>query len=67
MGNTIKNYERKKRRERKEAYREIRQITHDFIMQRMGFSNSFIEREREVFDNVNKLNWLLERKLDGIL
>ena len=56
MGNAIKNYERKKRRERKQAYKEIRQVTHDVIMQRMGFSNTFMEHEREVFDNVNKQN-----------
>ena len=56
MGNAIKNYERKKRREQKQACKEIRQVVHDVIMQRMGFSNSFMEQEREIFDNVNKQN-----------
>ena len=56
MGNAIKNYERKKRRERKEAQREIRQVVHDAIMQRMGLSNDFMEKEREIFNSVNELN-----------
>lgn len=56
MGNAIKNYERKKRREQKQAQRELRKIIHDTIAQRMGLSNTFIEKEREIFDFVNNLN-----------
>ena len=56
MGNTIKNYERKKRREQKQAQREVRKIIHDTIAQRMGLSNTFMEKEREIFDFVNNLN-----------
>ena len=56
MGNAIKNYERKKRRKQKEAQREIRQIVHDTIIRRMGLSNVFMEREREIFDLVNESN-----------
>lgn len=48
MGNGIKNYERKKRRERKQAYKEIRQIAHDVIAKRMDF----MEQECELFFNV---------------
>ena len=60
MGNTIKNYERKKRREQKQAQREIRQIVHDAVIRRMGLSNDLMEKEREIFDFVNELNWILE-------
>ena len=56
MGNAIKNYERKKRRAQKEAQKEIRQIVHDAVIRRMGLSNDFIEKEREIFDFVNELN-----------
>ena len=56
MGNAIKNYERKKRREQKEAQKEIRQIVHDALIRRMGLSSDFVEKEREIFDYVNDLN-----------
>ena len=56
MGNTIKNYERKKRREKKEEQKEIRQIVHDALIRRMGLSNNLMEREHEIFDFVNELN-----------
>ena len=56
MGNAIKNYERKKRREQKEAQKEIRQIVHDALIRRMGLSNDFVEKEREIFDYVNDLD-----------
>ena len=55
MGNAIKNYERKKRREKKEAQKEIRQIVHDTLIRRMGLSSDFVEKEREIFDYVNDL------------
>ena len=60
MGNTIKNYERKKRRERKEAQREINKIVHDLMVERMGLSNALREKEQEVFDFVNNSNWFSE-------
>ena len=56
MGNAIKNYERKKRRKQKQVQREIRQIVHDAVIRRMGLSNDFMEKEREIFDSVNELN-----------
>ena len=59
MGNAIKNYERKKRREQKQAQREIRQIVHDAVIRRMGLPNDFMEKEREIFDSINELNWIL--------
>ena len=56
MGNAIKNYERKKRRERKEAQREINKIVHDLMVERMGLSNTLREKEQKVFDFVNNSN-----------
>ena len=56
MGNAIKNYERKKRRERKEAQREIRKIVHDVLVDRIGFPNALREKEQEIFDSFNDLN-----------
>ena len=54
MGNTIKNYERKKRREQKEAQREIIKIVHDAMIERFGFPREFKEKEKEVFDCLNQ-------------
>ena len=56
MGNAIKNYERKKRREQKQTQREIRQIVHDAVIRRMGLPNDFMEKEHEIFDSINELN-----------
>lgn len=53
MGNTIKNYERKKRREQKQVYREVRQIVHDIVSLRMDLPDDIIEKEREIFNFVN--------------
>ena len=53
MGNAIKNYERKNRRERKEAQREINKIVHDLMVERMGLPDALREKEQEVFDFVN--------------
>ena len=39
MGNAIKNYERKKRRERKQIQQEIREIVHYTMFQKFGFSD----------------------------
>ena len=35
MGNTIKNFEKKRRKEQKESYRKIRNVVHDTMMSRM--------------------------------
>ena len=56
MGNAIKNYERKKRREEKQLEREIIQIVHDDIIRKIGLSNNFMENEREIFNYVNESN-----------
>ena len=47
MGNTIKNYERKKRREQNEARREIRKIVHDAMIERFGYPREFKEKREE--------------------
>ena len=52
MGNTIKNYEKKKRKEQKEAYREIHGIVHDAMMKHFCVSREFKEKESEVFDSI---------------
>jgi hypothetical protein len=49
MGNTIKNYEKKKRRERREALREVREIVHDVMVEKIGFSN--LCKEKYFFDD----------------
>jgi len=54
MGNAIKNYERKKRREQREAQREIRKIVHDAIIDNCGFPKDFKEKETEVFECYNR-------------
>lgn len=50
MGNAIKNYERKKRREKRDAQREIRKIAHDAIISQCGLPKEFKEIEKKVFD-----------------
>lgn len=54
MGNTIKNYERKKRRKRKEAQREIGKIVRDVLNDRIGFlPDALREKEKEILDILN--------------
>lgn len=54
MSNAIKNYERKKRREQKDAQRKIRKMVHDAIMDHYGFPKDFKEKENEIFNCFNK-------------
>ena len=54
MGNTIKNYERKKRREQKEAQKELRKVVHDTILKECGFTRTFKEKGNEIFNSLNK-------------
>lgn len=54
MGNTIKNYERKKRREQKEAQKELRKVVHDTILKECGFPRAFKEKENEIFNSLNR-------------
>ena len=56
MGNTIKNFEKKRRKERKEAQREINSIVHKAIMDRMNLPKDFKEKENEIFESYNQLN-----------
>jgi hypothetical protein len=50
MGNPIKNYEKKQRKARREAYREVRDMVHDTIIEQMGLSRGFKQKEREIYD-----------------
>ena len=54
MGNTIKNFEKKRRKERKEYYMELNRIVHNNIMKKYPFPNEFKEKEYEVFNMLNK-------------
>ncbi len=53
MGNAIKNYERKKRKEQKEAQRESYRLIHDVIVERMGIPYQLKDKEKEIFDLMN--------------
>lgn len=53
MGNAIKNYEKKRRKERKEAYREIRQIVHDTMIEKMNLPSNLKDKEAEIFNQLN--------------
>ena len=53
MGNTIKNFEKKRRKEQKEAYREVCKVVHDTIMSRMNLPKDFKEKEAESFNMIN--------------
>lgn len=49
MGNTIKNYEKKKRKQRRETQRKIRKIVRDVMIEEFGFSN--LCKEKYFFDD----------------
>lgn len=53
MGNTIKNFEKKRRKEQKEAYREIRKVVHDSMMAHINLPRDFKEKEAEIFNQLN--------------
>lgn len=53
MGNSIKNYQRKRRRESKEAYKEIERIVHDKIIDSLPYHlNEFKEKEEEIYKTI---------------
>ena len=47
-----KNYEKKKCKEQKEAYREIHGIVHNAMMKHFCVSREFKEKESEVFNSI---------------
>lgn len=55
MGNTIKNYEKKRRKEKKEAYARIRQIVHGAMLESFNLPNDFKEKEAEIFNQLNEI------------
>ena len=50
MGNSIKNYEKKRRKERKEACKEVREVVSDVLSERFGFSREMKEKQKEMVD-----------------
>ena len=54
MGNTMKNFEKKRRKQRKEYYREMQRLVHNTLMARYPIPNEFKEKENEIFDMMNK-------------
>ena len=48
MGNSIKNYEKKKRNEYRKAYKEMQKIVHDTMLGKINLPNNFKEKEKEV-------------------
>lgn len=49
MGNTIKNFEKKRRKKHKDDYRELKSIIHNAIMEKY-FSNEFKEKVSDFFN-----------------
>ena len=45
MGNAIKNFEKKRRKEQKEAYREIRKVVHDIMMENINLPKDYKKKK----------------------
>lgn len=54
MGNTIKNYEKKRRRKYKEDCREIDRLVYGAIIKKCPIPEKLKEEAFEVFDVLNK-------------
>ena len=54
MGNTIRNYEKKKRKDQKEAYRELQRDVAEFMVERMG--SAVYQRLRSEVEDSRLLN-----------
>ena len=54
MGNTIKNFEKKRRKEQKEDLAEMQRIIHNAIMEKCPLPREFKEKEYEVFNALIK-------------
>lgn len=50
MGNTIKNFEKKQRKDKREAYKELQGIVRDTIIQKYPMPAHIKEKEKEVLD-----------------
>lgn len=53
MGNTIKNYERKKRGNQRKASKELRGVLHDALIDMMYIPNELKRKEKEIFNILN--------------
>lgn len=54
MGSTLKNYQRKKRRERKEAYKELEKVVRNEMVNRFLCSINLMEAEIEVYKQLKE-------------
>lgn len=52
MGNTIKNFEKKRRKKQKEDYKELQRIVHNTIMEKCPIPKELKEKESEVFNTL---------------
>lgn len=57
MGNTIKNFEKKRRKEQKEAQREVRQLVASKMAECLGYAADLAERREEAY---------IEKKYHGV-
>ena len=53
MGNTIKNYQKKRRRNQRKAVKELNGIVHDAIIDKMNLPKELLEKEKEIFKQLN--------------
>lgn len=55
LGNTIKNYQKKQRKERKEALKMVTNLVHNKMIDRLAPTlNEFKESEREIYNTLYK-------------
>lgn len=49
MGNTIKNYQKKRRRDSRKAVKELNGIVHDAIVEKLGLPKELLEKKKRKF------------------
>ena len=55
LGNTIKNYQKKQRKERKEALKMVTNLVHNKMIDKLAPTlNEFKESEREIYNTLYK-------------
>ena len=50
MGNTLKNFLKKQRKQRRDDYKEAQKYIHDMAMRNLSVNRDFKEKEQEVFN-----------------
>ena len=53
MGNTIKNYQKKMRKDKRDAYKELRGVIHDTIVEKLDYPKELLDKEKEIFELLN--------------